>query len=351
MALLEKSSRPRPSVSTSPRGRTQISLPRFTLGCTALLASLASPANAEDSAENKAAARDLATEGIQLAQSGKCEEAIPKLTRAEKLFHAPTILTWIGQCQIELGRYVEGTETLNQVVREQIDDGAPEAFQNAQEKARELILQAQPKIAKLTIEVSPDEVAGLVVTVDERPISEAFVGAPKPTDPGSHRVTVSAPGYETATQEIELGEGSRESLSFELTKAPGAASGAQTTLQKSEGAPEETKSSPNWLGWTAVGVGAALMAGGGVTGYLAMSKESDLDCADDGTCPRSEADKLESARSNALISTILFGVGGAATVTGVVLLLTGGSKKAETGRGTYVEPVIGVGSLGLSGAF
>lgn len=321
------------------------------IGQAALFCFAASNADAEESAENKAAARDLATEGIQLAQGGKCEEAIPKLTRAEKLFHAPTILTWIGQCQIELGRYVEGTETLNQVAREQIDDDAPEAFQMAQQKARDLIAQTQPKIAKLTIEVLPNDVQDLTVSVNERPISEAFVGAPKPTDPGTHKVTVSAPGYETLTKEVTLDEGARESLSFDLVAAPNGALGPGAEGDANQTKPDETKSSTNWFGWTTVGVGTALLVGGGVTGYLALSKEGDLNCSKDGTCPSSEEGTLDAARRDAMISSILFGVGGAVTVTGVVLLLTGGSKKDQTARGASVEPTVGVGSLGLRGTF
>jgi hypothetical protein len=98
----------------------------------------------EPSAENKAAARDLALQGIQLAQGGKCAEAIDPLSRAEALYHAPTILTWIGQCQIDLGRLVEGTETLNRVVREKTSEDAPEAYVQAKQKAARLIETTRP---------------------------------------------------------------------------------------------------------------------------------------------------------------------------------------------------------------
>jgi hypothetical protein len=229
----------------------------------------------ETSAENKAAARDLATSGIQLAQSGKCEEAIGKLVRAEKLFHAPTILTWIGQCQLQLGRLVEGTETLNRVVRENIDADAPAAYRSAQEKARTLIEEARPQIGKLTIEVVPEGIEGLEVRVNERLIAVALVGAPRPTDPGKQLVSVSAPGYKTATQEIDLIEGGQETLSFELETLPDTAgppeNGEPATPQTSDESTAST--SQSWVGWTVVGVGGAFLAAGGVTGLLAMNQE------------------------------------------------------------------------------
>src|SRR3954453_9105269 len=51
-------------------------------------------ASAKDgNAADTAAARTLAVEGMKLAEAGKCAEAIEKLTRAERLHHAPIILS------------------------------------------------------------------------------------------------------------------------------------------------------------------------------------------------------------------------------------------------------------------
>jgi hypothetical protein len=309
----------------------------------------------EVAAENKAAARDLATEGIKLAQAGKCNEAIPQLQRAEKLFHAPTILTWIGQCQLELGRYVEGTETLNRVIREKIEPSAPEAYLSAQSKARELVAQASPKIAKLTVEVSPEDIEGLTVKVGGQEISSALIGAPRPTDPGEHVIQVSAPGYGTRTQQVELGEGKSETVSFQLEADGTGTSSLNTTGE--EHIHTTTQSSTRAIGWITLGVGGALMAGGGVMGYLALGKKNDLNCDENRICPPAEENNLNAARGSALVSTVLFGVGGAAAVTGLVLVLTG-KPKAET-AGIYsqtlarrsVEPYVGPGSMGLYGRF
>src|SRR5450432_1100557 len=93
--------------------------------CSALVALLSNTGHAEDSAENTAAARTLGSEGVQLADAGKCPEAIERLTRAEALHHAPTILGRLGECQVNVGSVVEGTENLNRVVREQLPADAP----------------------------------------------------------------------------------------------------------------------------------------------------------------------------------------------------------------------------------
>ena len=79
---------------------------------------LSSASAEEDSAAETAAARGLAVDGLKLAQAGKCEEAIPKLEHAEKLHHSAIVLSRLGECQVTVGKLVEGTEMLRKVLRE-----------------------------------------------------------------------------------------------------------------------------------------------------------------------------------------------------------------------------------------
>src|SRR5262245_27375760 len=93
-----------------------------------LAASLVAPtalAQDQPQAENVAAARALGLQGIKMADSGDCKGAIEKLSRAESLYHAPSILARLGECQVQVGQIVLGTENLNRVVREQLAPNAP----------------------------------------------------------------------------------------------------------------------------------------------------------------------------------------------------------------------------------
>ncbi len=309
------------------------------------------------SAENKAAARDLTVEGIRLAEAGDCESAVPKFERAEKLYHAVTILTWIGKCQLQMGRLVEGTETLNRVVREKLSDDAPDAYTDAQADAQVLITEARPKIAKLTIRVvSQDgelhELEGLEVQVDSVPMSQALVGAPRPTDPGKHEVTVSAPGYHSTKGEIELAPGSREELTLTLKPDPQASAGASGGDSVKDGADAESDGNTRKVvTWSLIGGGAAFMAAGGVMGGLALKQEGDLTCEPNVPCDASQEDTLDGAKTKATLSTIFFGVGGAAAATGIILLLTGSSEPEAQVGSTTLKPTLGWGSLGVSGQF
>src|SRR5262245_19061437 len=104
------------------------------VACAAI--TLARPARAQDQrAENVAPARSLGIQSVLLADAGKCPEAIEKLSRAESLYHAPTILGRLGECQVLVGQIVLGTENLNRVAREQLPPNAPNAFKTAQTRA------------------------------------------------------------------------------------------------------------------------------------------------------------------------------------------------------------------------
>src|SRR5688572_31584617 len=167
------------------------------------------------SAEDKAAARTLGTEGIKLANAGNCEAAVDKLARAEALYHAPTILGRLGECQVALGKLVEGTENLNRVVREALPSNSPPAYAQARDRAQGVLDAALPRIAKLKIVVEPS-VDGLEVLVGDKPVPTALLGAERPTDPGTHQIVARAPGYRPASAEVTLVEGGAQSVSLVL---------------------------------------------------------------------------------------------------------------------------------------
>jgi hypothetical protein len=331
----------------------------------ALLALSWSHSAGAQSAENKAAARNLGIEGIKLADAGDCEAAVEKLQRAEALYHAPTILGRLGECQVDLGRIVEGTENLNRVVREPLPSSAPNAFLAARDRAQKVLDAALPKIAKLKIVVTPS-VEGLVVKVSEKAVPTALLGAERPTDPGTHKVVAEAPGHEPASAEVTLTEGGRDSVSLTLTPLPEQAAPAAPPVQPNGDAAPGAAATPTdagpqasdkTLAYVLLGVGGAGILAGGVTGFLAMSKKSDLDknCDTPSTCPDSQKGTIDSAKSMALISTLGFGVGVASAAVGTFLLLSDSgstSASSEVGiGGVTARPEVGLGYAGVSGTF
>ena len=327
--------------------------------CAMLVASVAGTSRADDPAENVAAARTLGIEGVQLADAGKCPEAIEKLQRAESLHHAPTILGRLGECQVNVGEVVAGTENLNMVVREPLAPNAPKVFHDAQDRAQKVLTAAMPKIAHLVIRLTPSNVKASVA-VAGKPVPAALLGAERPTDPGTHQVTATAEGYKPSTATVTLAEGGHQDITLLLEKDPNAVAAALPATTAPSAAtptaappPEPTPKKSNTPAYVAFGLGAAGLVVGSVTGALAFSKAGDCP---NKVCP-TQSD-LDGAKSMATISTIGFGIGIAGVAVGTILLLTGNKTEAPPAQAKLhqppklsVQPWFGVSSLGLMGAF
>jgi hypothetical protein len=324
------------------------------------------PVAAQDQAENVAAARSLGIQGVQLADAGKCKEAIEKLERAESLYHAPTILGRLGECQVNVGQIVLGSENLNRVVREQLPENAPKAFKDAQARARKALDAALPRIGHLTVsvQVEPKDTP-VSVTVSGAAVPAALLGVERPTDPGTHEVVATAEGYLPAKTSVELTEGGRQSITLTLSADPNAVKppAAAPPIAAAPLAPvappppaATARSSNNTLAFVLLGVGGAGIITGGVTGMLAISKKNDLDCPDK-RCSGKDADELDSAKTLALVSTIGFGAGIVSAGIGTVLLVTSSGSSEQHGRAPAenkrlsLTPYVGVGNAGVTGSF
>jgi len=325
----------------------------------------AATASAQENAADRAAARELGVDGVMLADKGKCDAAIEKLEKAEKLYHAPTTLERLAECQIETGKIVDGTENLQRVVREPLPEKAPAPFKAAKQRAEAALKKALPRIAKLRISVAAPPGAKLAVTVDQQALSDAALDNDRPTDPGTHAVEATAPGYLKAAAVVTLKEGDSQSVTLKLEPDPSAPKTPPPAASASDGpagaaGPDDRGASPargeppsHAGAYVALGVGAVGVGVGAVTGLLALTKKSDLDkaCGSSKACPTASQSEIDSAKSLGTISTVAFIVGGAAAVTGVVLFATGGSAKASATTAKGVRPVVGPGYAGLAGRF
>lgn len=320
-------------------------------------------AHAQD-ASDVAAARTLGIEGVKLADAGKCDEALEKLSRAEKLHHAPTVLERLGECQINLGKVVDGTESLNRVIREDLGPSAPAPFVAAKVRAQKAFDAAKGKVAKLVVSASgPAQQDAIVVKIDGQSVSSAYLGVARPTDPGEHTVEVSAPGYKTATKKVTLTPGGNESTSFALEVDPaasnpdkGGAVGNGGTGNGGTTTPPPVVEQPSGMSGKTVGAIVSLTVGGlgvgtgAVFGLLAMGKKSSLDgtCVNKA-CPPGTQGTIDTANTFALVSTIGFIAGGVGLAAGIVFLaLPSGSSSPKSAR---IVPLIGPDGIGVAGQF
>ncbi|MDB5218798.1 MAG: hypothetical protein JWO86_6725 [Myxococcaceae bacterium] len=355
----------------------------FSLGILASFALASGDARADEAtAADIASARKIGFEGIQLAEKGNCTAAIDKLARAEKLFHAPTTLGRLGECQVLIGKIVEGTENLGRVAREELASNAPAAFVTARARARKQLAAATPKLAHAKIIVKAPSDATVSVTVDSAPVNAANLGEDRVLDPGPHVVEATAPGYFKAHAEINLQEGGSEQVTLKLIVDPEAARAARVAAPTTPSSSPSTSSPPSsapgsdtqppgaeakgpnrTLAYVVLGVGVVGLGLGTVFGLSAMSKKNDLSNAcPNKICRASEQSNLDSAKTSGTISTIAFGVGGAAVILGGVLFFTAPSSSSSSSSSTAIarpapparlvaRPYFDITSAGVAGSF
>jgi hypothetical protein len=326
--------------------------------CIAWSAQLARAQATEDDASTIAAARALAIEGVKLAESGRCDDAVDKLERAEALHHAPIVQAQLGDCYIRLGKLVAGTELLRNVLREPLPEKPSLALRKSYVRAQIALDAAKPKIARLTIRVHAGDAGYVNASVDGQPLPSALLGQERPTDPGEHVIEAAAPGYHAARSRVTLAPGQAQEVVLTLEAEPeparadatppapdatepaypappvpaldaaSARAGANASpTAPRHAAPDHTAAYVSWaVGAVALGLGAGF-------GIAAADAKSDLTsrCPNNACDPGARSD-LDAARAQGTASTILFGTAAVAGVLGTVLFFLVDPNGTESNR-------------------
>ena len=317
---------------------------RITIACVLV----AVPVWAQDSAD-LAMARQLGTEGLRAAEQGNCQLAVEKLARAEKLHHAPPTLERLGECEVALGHYVDGTENLRRVARERIADGSPNVFYTAQARAKTALEQALPHLAKVRIDVAGPPSGDVTLKIDNAQVSSAAIGVERPIDPGNHTIEATAPGFKATTQRFEVGDGASHTVSLTLERAPDAPKVVAITNTR-EAEPHTTTTyhrnyTPAIVAFGGAGVAVIF---GGIFGGLALAKKNELVSACGGTaCPPSQLGAFDDGKTFANLSTVGFVVAGVTAVVGVVLVVVAPRRAVVEKVSLGITPT----GLFLGGAF
>lgn len=297
--------------------------------------SLAAPAFAQSDAD-RATARSLGQEGQTALDAKDYAKAADLFERAEKLFHAPTLMLGKARAYVGVKRLVEAQETYNRMVREGVPPNAPDAFKKAVEDAKREVAELEPRVPSVVITVAgPPEPT---VTVDGKPVPVAALGVKRAIDPGPHEVVASSPGWKEARAKVDVKEGQSPKVELKLEKDPNAAAAppaksaapAPSDGKVAPPPPTEPAAAPSKTGaYVALGVGGLGIVLGTVFGLSAKSKHDDLTSqCQSGQCPDSAKGLHDDYKKAGLFSTIGFGVGIVGVGVGTALLLT--SPKAPT---------------------
>jgi hypothetical protein len=307
-----------------------------------------------DEASDTAAARILGEDGLTLADAGSCDKAIEKLDRADKLHHAPTTAGRLGECEIHVGKLVEGTERIHRLLREPLPEGAPAIFVDAVARARGVLEQTLPRIPMLRVSVKTRPGAKMTVTVDGDVLSDALLDNDRPANPGDHVVRATAPGYVASTKKITLAESETKTVSLDLELDPYAVAERSPESAPID-APAPSRSSGSFApAVIALTIGGLGLATGAVAGALVAVKSSDLSsaCGPSKTCPSDKDSEISSAKTWATASTVGFVVAGAGLATGLVLLLARHGEDPHPASATAsLTPIVGPTYVGVTGGF
>ncbi|XXX82290.1 hypothetical protein WMF30_26375 [Sorangium sp. So ce134] len=332
--------------------------------------------------QDRAAARSLATQGAEAFTSGRFDEAIDLLGRAEALVHAPTHLLLIARAQTRLGRLVAAKETYLRIVREELPPTAPSPFKKAQQDAREELAAVDPRIASLRIALEGAAGRKIVVKLDGQPVADALLGVHRPIDPGNHAVTVYPPGLSPIEQAVTLGDGERKELKIPVPESPamppspdGSGAGQGTWGgEPSEIPPDAPTGSPerktNVLMLGGGIAAAALGLGGVVVGSVFLAKASSTqqeanDLSDTYRCEspagvgagcgplvQSKIKRLDAdAADQQTTGAVNLITGGVLLVGGATLIVLELTSKPEPQRSAWIAPYVTPTGLGVRGAF
>jgi hypothetical protein len=289
---------------------------------------------------SRAAARDLATAGVEAYQRDNFADASSKLERAYQVLRVPSLGLWSARALVKVGQWVKASERYREVMRLSVAEGDQAVQKQARADAATELDALTPRIPRVVIKLEGAGAEDTTVSVDGVAVSAALIGESRVIDPGRHLVEARR-GDQVAKVEVVLAEG--ETKDALLTLAPGG-SPAPSAPPVTSSAPQAAASPPasdTGLGTRrtlALVVGGLGVVGVGVGSVLGLQAKSKLDEANGAgcsgaTCPtQSGLDANDAAMTAGTFSTVAFAIGGVALAGGAVLWFTGGPEDRKAAR-------------------
>ena len=252
---------------------------------------------------------------------GQFADACPKLAESQRLDPGGGTLLNLGFCRQNEGKLASAWAAYNEALSQAIKDGR----KDRESMARVHVDELDGKYSKLAVDVSDGarKIEGLEIRVDNTPVRQAAWGVLAPIDKGTHGIIVTAPGKKNYTTSLEVtADGTTQRVSIPaLENAP-------IVIDRTRGSGTERVTSHGQLivGWITTGVGVAALGVGIGAGIEALDAKAKADSAcqfpPGNTCDQAGFDTNERAKTYAWLSDFGIGIGAAAIIGGVVLVLT-----------------------------
>ena len=283
------------------------------------------------------AAVALGDEGLTLLDQGDYRGALAKFDAANSLVAAPTFGVRAALCLEYLGRLVEALKRYERVAAMQVDPSWPAIHTKAQEEARQRAVELRKRVARVYVILRGTDPERASIELDGRDLDYASVASAVLVDPGEHTLEV-AYGGAVQRRAFRMRERDQHQEIFVLE-------------QTGQDEPQQPSSTQRTVGWVGVGLGAAGVAVGAVSGLVALGKKGDLEArCPDRVCPPDAWADNDAYYKWRNTSTLGFALGGLALGVGTLLIVTAPGDVRESGH-ARVEPWVGLGSAGVRGGF
>lgn len=298
-----------------------------------LVASLVLAASLATAAEEPRA-KALFQEGLAAMMAGDLEGGCPKIESAYQISGGAGALFTAAECYAKWGKpttallyyrdYLKVYARLEANVRSRQAERA--------KLAATQVAALNALAPSLRVVVTGDDRAGVEVTVDGVRVRDDALDAPLLLEVGSHRVEVKTAAGRTTSRTFELVEGAQRRWEVKLGGDP------EPDPPPPEPEPESW-SSLQAAGVVIAGTGVALVVVGSITGGLAIAERGTVDdrCVD-LVCDQEGLDAADSGRTLGDVSTATLAIGGAALITGIVLLAVGAGDDGDSSAGLGLRP-------------
>jgi serine/threonine-protein kinase len=306
---------------------------------------------------DKAAAQDYMREGKELRAKNDHGGALKKFRAAWGLVQTPVTGVAVAQEELALGLLVEARETLGTVERMPVSPTETDFGRQAREDAAKMLADLVPRIPIVEIAVKGAPAGQAVtITVDGKnvPVDAAETGWR--VNPGTHAIVAKTAGKSDTSTSVTVKESERRKVKVAFPAAVEAGAGgssskpARNDAVAPPGAEASSGGSTRLIGLVVGGTGLVAMGIGGIVGLSAKASWSSAKTDHCGTdiCDAEGKRLTDDAHSLGNKATIVFGVGAALAVGGVVLWLTAPSGETKPG---ITNVGVGPGSFSISGRF
>jgi hypothetical protein len=300
-------------------------------------------------ADNAAAANALFDEGKRLMQAGRYAEACPKFADSQRLDPGVGTILNLAACYEKNGQTASAWSAYRAAAAAARDKGQS----TREQAAREAVARLEPGLSKVIVTVTPQpEADALTVLLDGTSIPPGLRGIPTPVDAGNHRLEASGLGKKPWSSAFTVKSAATTPMLvpvLESAPAQPAADAAKTTSQgQTASAEPRDGKSQRTVALIVGGVGVAGVAVGTVFGLMANANNSKADplCSTSDHCTDEGKSYVDTAHSQATVSTVAFAIGGAGLLGGTILWLTA-PRAQERGPSVGVVPTVGPDGAGL----